>query len=56
MTYCFNLTEIIVAAIGAIEASAFLTIKITNRKTVIQKENTIQGGGDIVGGNKTTHN
>lgn len=55
MTYCFNLTEITIALIGAIGASALITVRITKKKSVVQRNNNIRGGGDIVGGNKTTN-
>lgn len=57
MDVCLNLTQIIISAIGLIGVSSFITVKVVNSKSkkVTQNRNSITGGGDIVGGNKTTN-
>ncbi|HEY0669163.1 MAG TPA: hypothetical protein VGD22_13345 [Sphingobacteriaceae bacterium] len=54
--YCLNLTEIIIAIIGAIGITSFITVKIVNRNSVSQRGNVIHGSGDVVGGDKTSGN
>ncbi|MCD6011139.1 MAG: hypothetical protein K0Q79_1001 [Flavipsychrobacter sp.] len=58
MSYCFDITQIILAVVGVIGGTSFLTYKVTknshNKKTINQNRNVVNGG-DIVGGNKTTN-
>lgn len=51
MNICLDITQIIIAVLGIIGTTSFITVKISKKYSVSQNNNTITNG-DIVGRDK----